>query len=176
MILQTERLYLREMTEQDLPDLRDILQDEKAMAAYEHAFSEDEVTDWLQRQLHRYRQDGFGLWAMIRRDIDEMVGQCGITMQEVDGRMVPEIGYLLKRIYWHQGYAIEGAKGCRDYAFDVLGLPEVFSIIRDTNAASRRVAIRNGMTKRGQIIKHYYGIDMPHDVYAVRKHERQTEG
>ena len=77
MILQTERLYLREMTEQDLPNLRDILQDEKAMAAYEHAFSEDEVTDWLQRQLHRYRQDGFGLWAMIRRDTDEMVGQCG---------------------------------------------------------------------------------------------------
>ena len=176
MVLQTQRLYLREMTAQDLPDLREILQDEQTMTAYEHAFSEQEVQDWLHRQQYRYRQDGFGLWAMIRRDTGEMVGQCGITMQEVNGQQVPEIGYLLKRVCWHQGYATEAAVGCREYAFDVLGLTEVFSIIRDTNAASQRVARRNGMVKRCRIIKHYYGMDMPHDVYSVRKDDRKTEG
>ena len=56
MILQTERLYLRQMTEQDLPDLRDILQDVEVMTAYEHAFSEEEVRDWLARQQQRYRR------------------------------------------------------------------------------------------------------------------------
>lgn len=169
MILQTERLYLRQMTEQDLPDLRDILQDVEVMTAYEHAFSEEEVRDWLARQQQRYRRDGYGLWAVIRRDTGDMIGQCGITNQDVDGRTVPEIGYLFKKAFWHQGYATEAAVGCRRYAFEVLELPAVYSIIRETNTSSQRVAQRNGMTPYRTIVKHYYHRDMPHIVYRVRK-------
>ena len=59
----------------------------------------------------------------------------------------------------------------RDYAFSVLGAEEVFSIIRDNNRPSRRVAERNGMTVRGSLVKHYYGLEMPHLVYGVRRSE-----
>lgn len=170
-ILQTDRLILRQMTRQDLPDLRKMLKDAEVMTAYEHAFSEQEVLDWLARQQERYQKDGFGLWAVIKKDTGEMIGQCGLTMQTVEERRVPEIGYLFKKAYWHQGYATEAAQGCRQYAFEVLGLPEVFSIIRDTNLPSQRVALRNGMTRRGEFVKHYYGMDMPHFVYSVRKEE-----
>lgn len=175
MILETERVYLREMCEQDLPDLREILQDEEVMTAYEHAFSEAEVLDWLERQQRRYRQDGYGLWAVIRKDDGVMIGQCGITDQDIGGRMVPEIGYLFKKAYWHQGYATEAAIGCRQYSFDVLGLPEIYSIIRDTNTASQRVAQRNGMTPCGSIIKHYYHMDMPHILYRVQRVEDRED-
>ena len=97
-----------------------------------------------------------------------MIGQCGLTYQECDGREVLEIGYLFEKAYWHQGYAMEAAAGCKQYAFEQLHAPEVYSIIRDNNFASMNVAIRNGMTVRGRIIKHYYGMDMPHYVFCVK--------
>lgn len=168
IILETERLSLREMTLDDLPVLKRILQDPIAMFAYEHAFSDQEVTDWLYRQLERYRQDGFGLWAVVLKETGEMVGQCGLTLQNYKGGQVLEIGYLFLREWWHHGYASEAAIGCKHYAFDVLNAPEVYSIIRENNLASMNVAIRNGMTIKDRFIKHYYGIDMPHYLFCVK--------
>ena len=169
MIYETERLVLREMDERDLPALRAILQDAEAMYAYEHAFSEEEVRAWLGNQQRRYREDGFGLWAAVRREDGAMIGQCGLTWQDWSGRRVREIGYLFRRDCWRRGYATEAAVGCKRFAFETLGADEVFSIIRDTNMPSRRVAERNGMTPRGEFVKHYHGIDMPHIVYGVHR-------
>ena len=64
-ILETPRLSLRQMTPDDLPALKRTLQDPIAMTAYEHAFSDQEAQDWLDRQLARYQKDGFGLWAVF---------------------------------------------------------------------------------------------------------------
>ena len=61
MVLETKRLLLRQMIQDDLPALCRILQDEEVMYAYEHAFSDAEAADWLNRQLQRYKDDGFGL-------------------------------------------------------------------------------------------------------------------
>ena len=171
MILETPRLILREMTQTDYPALAEILQDREAMFAYEHAFSDEETQAWLDRMLERYRTDGFGLWAVVRKQSGEMIGQCGLTWQNFDGKRVPEIGYLFQRKHWKKGYAIEAARACKHYAFETLQADEVFSIIRDNNVASMNVAIRNGMTVRGRFVKHYYGIDMPHFAFAVRRGE-----
>ena len=168
-ILETERLELRELTAEDRPALCDILQDPEVMYAYAHAFSDREVTEWLHNQLTRYHRDGIGLWAAVRKADGAVIGQCGLTWQQWDGRRVLEVGYLFRRSAWHQGYATEAARACRDYAFFVLGAEEVFYIIRDNNLPSRRVAERNGMEVRGSLVKHYYGLDMPHLVYSVRQ-------
>lgn len=48
-------------------------------------------------------------------------------------------------------------------------MEEVYSIIRDNNIASINVAKRNGMEVCGQFTKYYYGIDMPHFVYSVKR-------
>ena len=171
-ILETKRLYLEELKETDRQDLCEILQDKETMKAYEHAFSDEEVDQWLANQYRRYREDGFGLWAVRRKSDDVMIGQCGLTWQMIDGERLLEIGYLFKRKYWHQGYALEAAQGCKNYAFQVLGSNYVCSIIRDTNFASRQVALKNGMSKRKQVIKHYYGMDMPHDIFMIEKEEK----
>ena len=170
MILETERLLLREMKQYDKPALQGILQDEETMYAYNGAFDEAETQAWLDRQLSRYAQYGFGLWAVVLKESGGMIGQCGLTMQPWRGDEVLEVGYLFNRAFWHHGYATEAARGCMEYAFDLLGAREVCSIIRETNLPSRRVAERNGMTVRDTWVKHYRGIDMPHVRYcAVRE-------
>lgn len=171
IIIETDRLLLRELTPDDLPALRRLLQDDQAMVAYEGAFSDAEVQDWLDRQLARYQRWRFGLWAVLLRKSGQVIGQCGLTMQPWKGQEVLEIGYLLERAHWHHGYATEAARACKDYAFATLGATEVCSIIRDTNLASQRVALRNGMTPADTWTKRYRGVDMPHIRFVASRHQ-----
>jgi len=168
IILETQRLFLREFSQKDYNDLCEILQDEDVMYAYEHAFSEEEVDDWYNRQIERYKEDGFGLWAVIHKETGEFLGQCGLTIQRLNDKEYLEIGYLFKKKYWHNGYATEAASGCKRYAFDLLKADSVYSIIRDINTASQNVAVRLGMTISEEIVKHYYNIDMPHYIFEVK--------
>lgn len=167
MILETERLYLREMEQSDFDSLCRILQDDKVMYAYEGAFNDDEVHEWLDRQIARYYKWHFGLWAVILKENDEMIGQCGLTMQPWKDKEVLEIGYLFQYRYWHKGYATEAAEACKKYAFETLNANEVCSIIRDTNMPSQKVAIRNGMVKKDSSVKYYKDVDMPHFRYVA---------
>ena len=138
------------------------------MYAYAHAFSDEEAHAWLGRQQERYRTDGFGLWAVVQKESGAMIGQCGLTMQDVNGRQLLEIGYLFEKAHWHRGYATEAAAACKAYAFDVLHADSVCSIIRDTNIASQNVARRNGMQENERFTKHYYNTDMPHIIFTAR--------
>ena len=167
-IIETERLRMRELEDDDFADVCRVLQDGKAMYAYEHAFSDDEVWAWIKNQQRRYSEDGFGLWAVVLKRTERIIGQCGLTIQFCHDKNVVEVGYLFERAVWHNGYATEAAIACRNYAFNTLGTDEVYSIIRNSNIPSQRVAIRNNMSERFSIMKHYYGMDMPHIVFSVK--------
>lgn len=169
MILETERLILRKMTNDDFPALTEMLYDERVMYAYAHTFTEEEAKAWLQNQLRRYKEDGFGLWAVILKENEKMIGQCGITKQRILEKEVLEVGYLFNADYFHKGYATEAAIACKNYAFENLGANEVYSIIRDNNYPSQNVAKRNGMKEVGSFVKHYHGIDMPHIIFCAKK-------
>ena len=175
IILETDRLYLRELTQNDFNSLCKILQDRDVMYAWEHAFTDEEVQAWLNNQLRRYNEDGFGLWAVVLKDTDEIIGQCGLTIQKINENNniknggvteVVEVGYLFQKAYWHNGYATEAATATKRYAFNNK-INRVYSIIRDTNIPSQRVAERNGMQITGEMTKHYNGITMPHLIYMV---------
>jgi len=166
--LRTARLVLRDMGEDDLPALRTILTDPVAMTAYEGPFAESECRAWLERNLQRYSEDGFGLWAVELADAPgEMIGQCGITRQRIDDDEVLEVGYLFRPAHWQRGYATEAAAASRDWAFRALDAPAVWAKVRDTNIASMNVAIRLGMTVRRRFVTRYRGVDMPHLGFAV---------
>ncbi len=169
MIIETKRLILREMKQTDFPSLCKILQNNDVMYAYEGQFSDDEVQSWLEKQLGNYKKYGFGLWAVVLKEIDSMIGQCGLTWQNYRDGKVLEIGYLFQKEYWHLGYASEAAIACKEYAFDTLNAEEVYSIIRDTNVPSQNVAKRNGMVCVNKFIKHYRGVDMPHLVFSAKR-------
>lgn len=177
MILETERLMLREMTKEDIPKLYEFLGDPDVMYAYEHGFTMEEVKAWYDRQQKRYEEYGFGLWAVIRKSDGMLIGDCGITMQDIgkgEGEKKEEIGYHFRKDCWHKGYATEAAKAVKQYAFHTLPIAEIYSVIRDTNNASRRTAERNGMKKCGTTVRHYMEMDMLHEVYSVRKIPYET--
>lgn len=169
MILETKRLQLREMTQADFSELSKILQNDEVMYAYEGAFNEEEVQEWLDRQINRYKKDGFGLWAVIQKETGNLIGQCGLTLQDYKNDKVMEVGYLFQKEHWHHGYASEAAIACKEYAFDKWNANVIYSIIRDTNIPSQNVAVRNGMTCVDNLIKHYRGITMPHLVFSVKR-------
>ena len=102
---------------------------------------------------------------MILRESGELIGDCGLTQQLVDGQKEIEIGYHLRRDHWGKGFATETATACRDYAFAHLQVDRVISLIRPENIPSRRVAERNGMTLWKEVIWR----DLPHCVYAIQR-------
>ena len=169
MILETERLVLREMNQDDYRDLAEILQNSNVMYAYEHDFTDMDVQIWLDRQRKRYETYGFGLWAVILKDTNEMIGQAGLTLQPYKDTEVLEIGYLLKEKFWHYGYAREAAAGCKKYAFEVLKQDKVCSVIKVDNTSSIRVAESIDMRKEDTFIARYYNGDMLHYLYSVQR-------
>lgn len=136
MILETEYLCLKEMRQDDFDDLKMMLQDPDVMYAYEHNFSDADVQSWLDRNIKRYKDFGFGLWGIYLKETDGFIGNAGLSMQDTDVEQVIEIGYLLKKEFWHKGYASEITKGIKEYAFNELGLSKVYSIIKHDNIAS----------------------------------------
>ena len=166
-ILETDRLYLRELATSDYTDLCEIFQDKETMYTYEHAFSDNEVTEMLNKQFWRYKNEGYGLWGVLLRENNDFLGVCGITIQNINDKEYLEIGYMFKRKHWQNGYATEAATGCKHYAFDILKAKCVYSIMRDNNIPSQNVAKRLGMRKIDEVVKHYYGLDMVHFVFWV---------
>lgn len=144
-ILETERLILREMTENDYNALYAVLADRDIMQHYPYAFDEARVRGWINRNRERYTRDGFGLWAVCLKENHEMIGDCGLTLQPIDGQMLPEIGYHIRRDCQRHGYAREAAMAVRDWAFTHTDYPAVYSYCKYTNIPSFRTAEAIGM-------------------------------
>ncbi|MEH2230990.1 MAG: GNAT family N-acetyltransferase [Nostoc sp.] len=168
MILETQRLLLREMRLSDLDALLLVLGDAKSMRYYPKPFDREMVRKWIDRHRRNYAQHGLGLWAMVLKTTGEVIGDCGLVWQEVEGHQELEIGYHVRRDQQMQGYATEAASACQDYAFNVLGSDHrVISLIRPENIPSRRVAEKNGL----KVVQETLWRDIPHYIYAVQRSE-----
>ena len=143
--IETERLFLREMDMNDFPALCRILGDSDIMRHYPYAFDEKRVREWIERNMTRYRENGFGLWAVCLKETGEMIGDCGLTLQRIHGEMLPEIGYHIRRDCQRRGYAREAAKAVRDWAFRNLEDQALYSYCKYTNEPSIRTAESVGM-------------------------------
>ncbi len=133
------------------------------MRFYPAAFDRAGVEQWIARNMERYEKKGYGLWAMVLKSTGELIGDCGLTEQNVDGVEDVEIGYHVRSDLWGQGLATEAARACRDYGFAQLRVERLISLIRPENVPSRRVAEKNGMI----VWKEVMWRGLPHLVYAV---------
>jgi len=143
--IETERLYLRELQMGDQNELSKVLSDPVSMQHYPHPFNQEEVKNWIKWNKKNYQQYNHGLWAVVLKEGDTFIGDCGITMQNIDGASLPEIGFHIIKEYWNKGYATEAASACKEYAFNVLGYSEIFSYTTLKNIPSQKVAEKIGM-------------------------------
>jgi len=144
--LETPRLLLRPMDAADLDALLGIFTDPKVMASFDGIlFQRADMEGWLQRNLDHQQEFGYGLFSVIRKADRVLIGDCGLEHMAMDGVAVAELGYDFRSDAWNQGYATEAAAAVRDYAFHVLRLPQLISLIRIGNLASQRVAEKVGM-------------------------------
>ncbi len=166
-VLETPRLVLRPMRAMDLDDLLKIFADPKVMAAFDAApFDRAQMAQWLERNLDHQREHGYGLYSVIHKADGLLIGDCGLEVMDVEGTRVAELGYDFRSDYWKQGLATEAAAAVRDYAFNVLRLPRLISLIRVRNLASQRVAVKVGMERLSEFTRYgalywKYGIDNP---------------
>ena len=144
MILETERLCIREMTENDFEALNKVLADSDIMQHYPYVFDEARVRNWIQRNMDRYRIFGFGLWAVCLKKTGEMIGDCGLTMQLINGQIKPEIGYHIRADQQRKGYAKEAAIAVRHWVFINTPFNVIYSYMKYNNAPSYKTAISWG--------------------------------
>jgi RimJ/RimL family protein N-acetyltransferase len=168
--LTTERLYTRFLVSDDYNAWAKFFEDKEAIEFFSPIFLDDtfEKTSqtWIERQLARYKEKRYGLQALINKNTHKFIGQCGLMLQEVDGKKELEVGYHIFKKYWGQGFAPEAAKAFLDYGFTNHQSDYIISIIDIRNTKSQRVADKNGL-KRGKQTKwmgmdvFIYRIDMP---------------
>ena len=170
-ILETSRLTLRELHPDDADALSLVLSDPETMRFYPAPFDRPKVEQWIDRQIRRYANNGHGLWGMVLKSSGELVGDCGLTVQEVDGVNEVEIGYHVRRDLWGQGLAAEAARACLNLGFARLPIERIVSLIRPENLPSRRVAEKNGMTVWKAVLWH----DLPHLIYAIRRERANSK-
>jgi RimJ/RimL family protein N-acetyltransferase len=167
LVLETARLKLRRFRPEDADAVFAIIGDREAMQFYPKAFHREDAEQWVRRNQRRYRDDGYGLFAVTLKESEEVIGDCGIIKQIVEGETAMEVGYHFRRDQWGHGYATEAARACLGLAFDAFSADRVISLIRPENVPSRRVAERNGMKLDREVV--HYGL--PHLVYAMKRDE-----
>ena len=173
-IIETDQLALRELTMDDFEVWHHILSDQETMQYYPRAFDEDKTKSCIDWNLANYDKYGFGLWAVILKESNQFIGDCGITMQNIhgDGNLFPEIGYHIDKQYWRKGYATQAAKACLRYAFENNGFDEVFSYQKWTNIPSRKVAEKMGMSLREEYADEK---NIKTSVYSITRSEFYTK-
>ncbi len=144
MKIETDRLILREMVADDYDALYAVLTDSDIMQHYPYTFDEERVKGWISRNIERYQIFGFGLWAVCLKETGEMIGDCGLTMQNIGGTIKPEIGYHIRHDQQRKGFAKEAALAVRDWTFNNTPFKIVYSFMKYTNTPSVSTAVSWG--------------------------------
>lgn len=168
MTLETGRLLLREMRPDDYDALCAVLGDPEIMQHYPYEFDEARIRAWIDRNRERYRIFGFGLWAVCLKDTGELIGDCGLTMQQIGGVIKPEIGYHIRRDMQRRGYAREAAAAVRDWTFENLPFNVIYSYMKYTNEPSARAAQSWGCRQVDEFADEVNGITR---VFAITRAE-----
>ena len=165
-ISKTNRLEIQYFTSDDLESLHDIMKKSEVMYAWECGFTKAETKKWLDNQLLRYKNDGYGYFAVTLKN-GKLIGQAGLGKSEINGEMITELGYIFDNSVWGQGYALEAARACVDLAFNEYNIDKLYCTIRPENTRSVNLALKLGMTQMSEYVKIYNDKKMLHLIFVL---------
>ena len=174
MEIETERLILRPFHEDDLSDEFSIIGDAETMSFYQRPYTKEEVAEIILNNIRTFETSGYGMFAVIDKRSGEYLGDCGITIQIIDGEKEFEVGYRIKKEKWGQGLAPEAAQAMVEYGFKKLSLTKLCSYMTKDNHQSRRAAEKAGMTLQKEY-RNPRNRDLPTTVYAIFSQDEQVE-
>lgn len=147
--IETPRLILREWTEEDFPVFARMNDDDRVMEFFLQKLTEEQSRDFYNRIINEFKDFGYGLYAVERKEDQEVLGYVGFHNITFDVDFAPgvEIGWRLIYDAWGKGYATEAAKVCLEYAKKELGMHEIYSFTTVANKRSEEVMKRIGMHK-----------------------------
>lgn len=140
--IETPRLLLRQFTPDDLDDLYRLYSNPDLIRFSGSARTKKETQTALSAIIKHY-EHGFGMWAVIHKADDKLIGRCGLCF--LDNTLEVELGYLLDKFYWCRGLATEASHASLKYGFELVKLEKIVAIARPENIASRRVMAKVGM-------------------------------
>lgn len=147
ILLETERLALREWQTADLQPFIAMNADPAVMRYFPKTLSADETRQFYDAIQAEMETSGYGLYATEVKETGEFIGFIGFHKAAFEASFTPciEIGWRLKQTAWRVGYATEGAKACLAYGFSSLGFAEVYSFTAELNQPSYHVMKKLGM-------------------------------
>jgi len=149
VFLETERLTLRQFTEDDADNLVELDGDPDVMRYLSGgpATPREEIeNDILPHFLNYYtRFEAFGFWAAIEKSSGDFLGWFHFRPQEGREENGVELGYRLRKSAWGKGYATEGSLALIDLGFRELGVERVYAGTYEENIGSRRVMEKSGL-------------------------------
>ncbi len=149
IILETERLILREWQDKDIPAFAAMNQDPKVMEFFPAMLTPEETASRVDWQRRHFKEHGFCCFAVELKTTGEFIGFVGLAIPIFTAHFTPcvEIGWRIASPHWNQGYATEAAKSLLQVAFEKYGLTEVVSFTASINKPSIRVMEKIGMIR-----------------------------
>lgn len=166
IVTGTERLMLRHLCAGDLRAMCAVFGDPDVMRYGDGCRDEAWVRRWLDDWPDRYRDWGFGMWAVAARDGGQVLGYCGLSRYPRRcGPGEAELGVRLARAFWGQGVASEAAGAVCSLALRLVAVERVVAIVDPHNAAAVRVVEKLGFRPDGEIS--FPGYSHPDRRYAL---------
>ncbi len=139
------------MVPDDLDRLAAVLGAPDPVRPHRRTRTREDTERWIAWNQENYRTYGFGLWAVETHE-GRFVGDCGLTMQDLEGELHLEVGYHVALDLRGQGLASEAAAAVRRAATEA-GEPHLVAIIRPENLPSQHVAQNIGLTLERRVYK-----------------------
>lgn len=165
--LESQRLYFRKMNPQDFDIIASMLKNPDVMYAWEYTFTDENVIDWINKNIEKYNSYGTGYFIIIDKNLNTAVGQAALMPDTINGKTYYEIGYILKKEFWNMGYATEAAACLLNYARLKYPGQEYILEIRPENINSIKVAQRLNATVCGDFNKTVRGKTMKHLIFKL---------
>ena len=164
---ETDRLRFRKLSWDDFDEWMELfISDDVALfLGMDPKLSKKELTQhWFDKTMKRYENNRGSMNVLVDKELNRLVGQCGLLIQTIEGEDRLEVGYSILPEFWRKGYAFEAANACLNHAFEQHWVDGLISQIDPRNVGSEKVALKNGMTLEKTILDEN---DHPLNIFAI---------